>query len=179
MDNKTIPHIKVFFTAAHREWRLSIQNYTGAPYGAAHNATANPNDGYLQQETVDAIANLATATVSDKAAIAHIASTVERLTAELVTVNANIVTALQTQRASQGEREGCGRGRGSGTGSPAQTSAVAATRSEEQDLEPLIHYCWTCSPGCRHNSSKCPAPSTGHIYTVTKRDMQGEAEAIK
>ena len=31
------------------------------PYGAAHNATANPDGGYLQQETVDAIANLATA----------------------------------------------------------------------------------------------------------------------
>ena len=38
---KTLPHIKVFFAAAHREWRLSIQNNTGAPYGAAHNATSD------------------------------------------------------------------------------------------------------------------------------------------
>ena len=59
---KTLPHIKVFFAAAHREWRLSIQNETGEPYGAAHNATTYLDDGYLQQETVDAITNLATVT---------------------------------------------------------------------------------------------------------------------
>ena len=40
--NKMIPHIKVFFAAAHRKWCLSIQNKTGAPYEAAHNTTANP-----------------------------------------------------------------------------------------------------------------------------------------
>ena len=110
-------------------------------------------------------------------------STVERLTVELVTVNAKLVTALQKQRASQGGRRGrgCGRGRRRGrrAGAPAQTGAVAATRDEENDLEPPIHYCWTCSPGCRHNSAKCPAPSTFHIYTATKRYMQGGVEATK
>ena len=30
-DDKTLPHIKVFFAAAHGEWLLSIQNETGAP----------------------------------------------------------------------------------------------------------------------------------------------------
>ena len=49
VEDKNLPHLKVFFAAAHREWRLSIQNDTGAPYGAAHNATANPGEGYLQQ----------------------------------------------------------------------------------------------------------------------------------
>ena len=44
---KTFPRLKVFFAAAHREWRLLIQNKTGSPYGAAHNATENPDDGYL------------------------------------------------------------------------------------------------------------------------------------
>ena len=48
-DDKNLPHLKVFFAAAHREWRLLIQNETGAPYGAAHNATANLDDWYLQQ----------------------------------------------------------------------------------------------------------------------------------
>ena len=58
--DKTLPHLKVFFAATHREWRLSIKNETGEPYGAAHNATTNPDDRYLRQETVDAIAKLVT-----------------------------------------------------------------------------------------------------------------------
>ena len=62
-----------------------------------HNATARSDEGYIQQETVDTIANLATATASDRAAIAQLMATVERLTAELVTVNTNIVADLQTQ----------------------------------------------------------------------------------
>ena len=77
---------------------------TGTPYGAAKNATAHPDDGYLQQETVDAIANLVTATASNRAAIAQITATVKRLTEELVTVNANLVAALQPQRAIRGGR---------------------------------------------------------------------------
>ena len=58
-----------FFAVAHREWRILLQNETGTPYGAAHNATARPYDGYLHQETVDAIANLVTATARDCAVI--------------------------------------------------------------------------------------------------------------
>ena len=173
--DKTLSHLKVFFASAHRECHLSIQNETGAPYGAAHNATANPDDGYLQQETVDAIVNLVMATASDCTAITQLTSTVERLTTKLVTVNAKLVTALQTKSTSQGGRGGRGRGRGRGAGAPAQTGAAAATGAKEEDLEPPIHYCWTCGPGCRHNSAKCPAPLTGHIYTATKRDMQGRA----
>ena len=69
-DNKTLAHLKVFFAATHREWRLLLQNETVTSYGFAHNATAHPDNGYLQQETVDAIADLATATASDCAAIA-------------------------------------------------------------------------------------------------------------
>ena len=71
-----------------------IQNYTGAPYGAAHNATANPDDRYLLKNTVYAIANLATSMESDRAAIAQIKSTVARLTTELATVNTKLVITL-------------------------------------------------------------------------------------
>ena len=100
--DKTLPHLKVFFASAQREWCLSIQNEMGAPYGALHNAPAKPDDGYLQQETVDAIANLVTATASDHSAIAQLTDTVARLTTELATVNAKLVNALQKNRASRG-----------------------------------------------------------------------------
>ena len=161
-----------------------LQNETGTPYGATHNNTAHPDVGYLQQYMVDAIANLAKATSSDCAAIAQLTTTVERLTAELVTVNTKLVAALQTQRASRGGNRGRSRGRGAGavTSTPnlgQSTGAVLATGNNNQDLEPPIHYCWTCGPGCRHNSVKCPTPATGHVYMATKRDMQGGVEAQK
>ena len=41
---KNLPHLKVFFDATHREWHLSPQNETVAPYEAPHNSTANPDD---------------------------------------------------------------------------------------------------------------------------------------
>ena len=122
--NKTLPHIKVFFAAAHREWRLLIKNETGAPYGAAHSTTANLDDGYLQQETVDAITNLATTKASDCAAIEKLMATVARLTTELATVHVKLVVVLQTNRASRGGhggRDRTTRGRGAGAVSGANT----------------------------------------------------------
>ena len=194
--NKTLTYLKTFFAAAHREWHLLLQYETGTPYGFAHNTTARPDDGYLQQETVDAIANPETDTASDCTDIAQLTATVERLTAELVTVNTKLVAALQTQRASQGgngkqsRRRGRGRrasaGAGAGAGAGATTpthgpptGVGATTRTDKQDLEPPIHYCWACGPGFRHNSAKCSTLETGHVYMATKRDMQGGAEAQK
>ena len=167
-----------------------IQNETGAPRGAAHNATANPDGGYLQQETVDAIAKSATAMVSDRIAISQLNATVARVTTEIATVIAKLAVALQTNRASrggQGERNRTTRERGAragpGTGTGAGTSAItrasATTIAEIIDLEPPIYYCWNCGPGCRHNSSKCPVPAPGHIYMSTRRNMQGEEEATQ
>ena len=74
-DDKPLRLLKVFFAATLREWRLLLRNETGTLYSDAHNATAHLDNWYLQQVTVDAIANLATATASDRAA-----ATVERLT---------------------------------------------------------------------------------------------------
>ena len=166
-----------------------IQNETDAPYGAAHNATTNPDNRYLQQETVDAIANLATATASDRTSISQLTANVARLTTVLVTVNKKISVTLQAQRAIWGIRGGHnrttrGRGAGSGAGAAtgagscaiARTGAVVPTLAEAKDLEPPIHYCWICGPGCRHNSAKYTNPAASHIYTATKRDMQGGAE---
>ena len=140
LGRKTPPHIKVFFAATHREWRLSIQNETGAPYGTAHNTNVNPDDGCLQQDTVDTIANLETSTASNCAAIAELTATVARLTTELATVNVKLVVAFQTNRASRGGHGGRNRtthGRGDGTGAGAVVSAP--TMDEAKDLDPPIH----------------------------------------
>ena len=128
---------------------------------------------------VDAIANLATATASDRAAIAQLTATFERLTVDLIILNTKLATALQPHRASQGIRGERSHGGGYRASTTTSTGAVLATRTNNQDLEPSIHYYWMCVPRCRHNSAKCPAPATGHVYTSTKQDMQGGTEATK
>ena len=147
-----------------------------------HNATAKPDNRYLQQETMDATANLAATTASDRAAITQLTATAARLTLELATVNENLVLALQANRASQGRlwraRQNQPKMRiqnrsrtGTGAGSPAIIGTGALNMADEKNLEPPIHYCWMYDTGCRHNSSKCPDPATVQIYTSTKRNM--------
>ena len=180
----------MFFAAANIKWRLSIQNETGAPFRVAHNATIKLYNGYLHKETVHAISNLATATPIDHSAIAHITATVASLMTEFATVNVKLVVVFQTNRTSRGghgarDRTGCGHISGAGAGAStgtgastlARTGASAPSMAKEKDMEPPIRYCWTCGPGCRHNSAKCPVPSTGH--TATNRNIQGWAEATK
>ena len=134
----------------------------GAPYVAAHNATKNPDNGYPQQETVDAIAKLAADIVSDRAAIAKLTATVARLTTEIATVNKKLVFVLQEKRTSRGSRRGrdkttrrrgsvtgyrAGSRTGAGAGSTARTGARAPTLAEAVvDLEWTIYYCCTCGP---------------------------------
>ena len=130
-----------------------IQNETCAPYETAHNATANPDDGYLKQEMVDAIENLVTATMSDHAAIAQLTSTVARITIELATETAKLVVALQTNhaiwyghggrsRTSHGRGAGAVEGSGIGNGADAltRTGPIATTMDVENELDPPIHY---------------------------------------
>ena len=149
-----------------------IQNETGNPYGTAHNASANPDDEYLQQKMVDAIANLATAMASDCAAISQLTATVARLAIDLATVNTKLIVTLQKNLSSwvgrggrdrttcgRGSRARAGAGTGNGAGAPARTGASAPTMDEAKYLKPPIYYCCTCGLGSRHNSSKCPVPA--------------------
>ena len=156
------PISRRFSADAHREWLIFLQNETGDPYGAAHNATANLDDRYLQQDMVDAIANLATSTASDHEAIAQLTATVARLTTDLATVNKKLVVSLQAKRAIRGSRGGrnkATRGRGDGARARAATKSgsgdsILVEMAGGADLDLTIHYCWTCGPGCRHNSDK-------------------------
>ena len=108
-------------------------------------------------------------------------------------VNKKLIVALQVKCASRGSHKGRNRdargwasgavvGAGSiyGAASAARTGAGYPTLVDTKggvDPEPPIHYYWTWGPGCRHTSVKCPKPEASHIYTVTKRDIQGGVES--
>ena len=143
--DKELPHLKVFFAAAHREWQISVQNETGSPYGASHNSITNPDDGYLHQYTVDVIANLALDMASNCADITQLTAIVVRLLTELVTVNKNNVSDLQEKRASCGRRgrrdkASCRRGDGSASKTVSGAPVLAETEVGVE-LYLLIHYC--------------------------------------
>ena len=83
----TWPGFKAFFTNAYQEWRESLVTTASAGFQSSNHT--------YQQDTVDAIANLATATASDRASVAALTATNSTLYAEIATTNAKLVTALQ------------------------------------------------------------------------------------
>ena len=105
-----------------------------------------------------AITGLATATASDRAAITQLTATFTRLMSELATVNKKLVSVLQASRISHGSRVGRDKttrrrearaGVGARSGATTRTGTGPPTLTETAvgvDLDPLIHYCWTCGP---------------------------------
>ena len=103
---------------------------------------------------------------SDRVANVHLMATSARLTTELVAMNKKLVVSLHTKRASHSirrwrDRSSCVRKAGTGPPSIVETAGGV-------NLDPPNHYCWTCGPGCRHNSAKFPKLAADHIYTTTK-----------
>ena len=157
--DKTLPHPKVFFAIAHREWRLLFHNKMGATYGVAHNAAINPDDGYIHQYTVDAITNLTKVMVSYPTTIAQLTVTIARLTKNIAAMNKKLVVSLHAKCASRVSRGGCDRvtrrcrtifGYGAEVGAVAVAGVGAGARARSHtpaemaggmDLEPPIHYC--------------------------------------
>jgi len=86
--DKTWIAFKVFFANANQEYRESHATTTGKAFQAK-------TQGHFQQDTIDAIANLETATVFDRATVATLSHTVDTLTTELQTSNQELVAALK------------------------------------------------------------------------------------
>jgi hypothetical protein len=136
---KTWPQFKLDFAVAYQEYSETLEITPAASGFHAEEATN-------QQETIKAIANLATATAKDRKAVANLTGTNATLTKELATSNGKLLTALTliTTLTKQLAKLQTGT-------SPCTTS----NRSTERK-----HYCWTC--GYEHSSWFCPTPTTGH-----------------
>jgi hypothetical protein len=87
---KTWPTFKADFLLAHQEMQESQTTTQGAGFHSANAAlTAD-----FQQQTFEALANLATATESDRSAVSNLTGTNSALTTQLATTNAKLDTAL-------------------------------------------------------------------------------------
>jgi hypothetical protein len=101
-----------------------------------------------QQETIKAIANLATATAEDRMAVANLTGTNATLTKELTTTNGKLVMAL-TLAATLTKQN-------------TDLHAGSSHRIPDNRTPERKHYCWTCGYRCENSSWLCPNPVTGH-----------------
>ena len=118
------------------------------------------------QRTIDAIANLATATASDRATVASLTATIEKLTSDLNDVQVKLVIALETNASLA---------RALGDGKENQRGRGRAPKEDRRS--PNRHYCWTHGYLCTHHSGECPSPATGHQNKAKSRDNKGGSTA--
>ena len=156
--DKTWSNFKSFFATAHQDWRESQATTTGANFHSANHV--------YQQDTVDAIANLATATASDRASVAALTATNGTLSTDLAACNAKLVLALQeitklTTTAADLRRRQPG---------------TSGNRPDTSNLPPG-HYCFTHGFRSKHASHKCENPGPNHERNATKADTKGGSSA--
>ena len=93
-DVKTWTCFKEFFTTAHQEWHESQTTTAGAVFQSGNHTYPSANHAY-QNETVKAIANLATATAIDRASVAALTATNSTLTTDCTATHSQLLIALQ------------------------------------------------------------------------------------
>jgi hypothetical protein len=141
---KTWPQFKIDFALAYQEYNEALDI---APSAAGfHAQTVDEHN----EETIAAIANLATATAEDRKAVANLTSTNALLTKELATSTSKLITAL-TQIGSLTKQIADLRA-GATLRTPATPGAASARK----------HYCWTCGYKSEHSSWYCTTPAAGH-----------------
>jgi hypothetical protein len=150
---KTWPQFKIDFAIAYQEYSEAFET---TPRAAGFSAQEIP--GY-HEDTIDAIANLATATAADRTAVANLTGTNALLTKDLARTNLQLIAAL--------------------TQITALTKQLADTRAPNNSTSgypPNLerkHYCWTCGYRCLHASSKCTVPAAGHQKGAKAADTMG------
>ena len=149
--DKTWTEFKIFFATAHQELCELQATTTGAGYHAAKFVDHQAANQVYRQETVNSIANLYTATASDRASVATLATTNINLTVALTLINNKLFTALQDVACLTVTIAELRRNTG-------YQSTVTAPEVEWAKS----HYCWTFRYACKHSSRDCPSPATGH-----------------
>ena len=162
---KTWQNFKVMFTEAHQDYRQShAQSHNPYMANAAVLASSPGPDDLLPQETTNALANLAVATATDRAALAALTSTNETLTKQLEEVTKNLTKALDKLH------------RVENTVTNSSSSSHHITSTIDHKL--LRPYCWSHGfrVGRKHNSQTCKAPKPGHKKDAIATNMMGGSE---
>jgi hypothetical protein len=151
---KTWPQFKVDFAVAYQEYSKAL-DVTPATSGFHAEETTD------QQETIEAIANLATATAEDRRAVANLTGTNATLIKELATTDGKLITALTLVTTL--------------TKQNTDLRAGSSHRIPDNRTPDCKHYCWTCGYRCEHSSWLCPNPATGHKTCAKAADTMNRS----
>ena len=153
--DKTWSNFKSFFHKAHQDLRLSqaCSTVSSAGYQAnnvdlTQSTTDTLFDQAIQEEAgaLEAIANLATASASDKSTMSILTATNATLTA----TNATLVKETSFLR-----------------------KEIYALREAGSDAGHRKHYCWSCGTSSNHPSHKCTTKKDGHKNGATAINKMG------
>ena len=153
-EDRTWPEFQRFFKKAHKDWeKHSKRPGTQGRYGQACVAPAvHP---HYEDTTITALANFASSTATDRAALSKLTDTVQELTAELKAARAKIDLLQAKLHKYEENRE----------------------RNRENREPTILHYCFTHGFCCAHSSSKCPDKSDGHQNGATAKNTMGGSTA--
>ena len=91
--DRTWPKFRVHFAKAHREWRANLRLTAGLHFPRANAVDATSVQNH-QAETVDGLANLATATAADRATVATLMDTIAQLSSALASAQAKLISCI-------------------------------------------------------------------------------------
>jgi hypothetical protein len=163
---KTWPQFKLDFAMAYQEYNEGLEI---SPRASGFQAEIQKE----QHETIEAIANLATATAEDRKAVANLTETNATLTKDLAAANGKLISTLTlvttlTKQLAEARTGNNGNNGNSHRPTPAGTNEY--TRK---------HYCWTCGYRCDHSSWYCTTPATGHQTRAKASDTMNDSTKNK
>jgi hypothetical protein len=168
------PNFKTFFAEGHQDLRDSQLTSKQSGYHDVNTVLNNADNSLLDQHnTAEAIANLATATASNRTTVANLSATNSALTAELTQANNKLNLAHSVAAALKIE-----------------LATLCATRNNDHHTTPANsartyqannNYCWMhgYKVNGRHTSTSCLKPATGHQHDATKDNNKGGSQRGK
>jgi hypothetical protein len=165
--DQTWARFKTDFALAHQEFRDSQVTSNQAGY---HHANAAFE---LQQDTAAALANLATATASDRSTVANLTNTNSNLSVELAQATAKLALAEATITALKVEV----------TALKSNTHGNSNNQFNRtpRTYPPNSNYCWThgFKVNRNHTSTTCSKPIDGHQRNATRENTMGGSQRGK
>jgi hypothetical protein len=153
---KTWAQFKLDFATAHREFRLANQTAQQSDFHSA-NMMIEQGRGETMQDTIDAIAQLATATASDRGTMATLTTTNAKLTTQLLAAHAQIAQLKNKIATLKNNVEPAWQGQ----------RPVKTTNNDS--------YCWShgYQVAKSHMRLTCNMKKSGHQDAATKSNSMG------
>jgi hypothetical protein len=155
---KTWTHFKSHFAAAHRQHKqMKWETVAHAGFHSA-NAAMTQTEDHMAEDTIGALANLATATAADRGVVAALTQAISCLAKQLEETSSELRELKALLHQERLDRRG-----------PRNVNAAANT------------YCWThgYKVGKTHTSLTCNTRNPGHKAEATRTDNIGGSQANK